>query len=192
MQLSTTKNVALVSYLVKFIFSFCILYFGTVAFIGLVSPRGYYLPFLDHYVNYIAWLRASLLYAVSQLVSLTGAQTFDSNIYSIGIKNGSSIHIVYSCLGYGIMSFWTAFIVANTGDWKRKTSWIVSGILLIWCINVLRLFLLLISNNNKWKVPFKIDHHTLFNIMAYGCIFILIYFFDKSGKRIKERNYDIS
>lgn len=188
----TTQNKTLTFYLLKFFASFCILYFGTLAFIGLASKGGYYLPFLDHYLNYISWLRYSLLYGVKILATVQGLELFNKNIYSIGIKNGSGLHIVYSCLGYGIMSFWAAFIIANTGKWKRKSKWMLTGFLLIWCINVLRLFLLLMSNNNKWKIPLNIDHHSLFNLTAYGCIFLLIFFFDRSGKRIKEGNYEKS
>lgn len=189
---SNTKNRVFLFYLFKFITSFCILYFGTIAFIGLASPRGYYFSFFDHYLNYVSWLRYSLLYGVKTLVSFTGLQVFSKNIYLIGIKNGNAIHIVYSCLGYGVMSFWTAFVIANTGDWKRKTMWMLFGLLLIWCINVSRLFLLLMASNNKWKMPFNINHHTLFNFMAYSCIFILIFFFDRSGKVKKEVDYEKS
>ncbi len=91
--------------------------------------------------------------------------------------------MVYSCVGYGIMSFWGAFILANTAALKRKLLWIIGGWLVIWCINVIRVCLLLVSINNNWSMPFGWDHHTWFNVVAYFFLFVLIYFYDHSEKR---------
>ena len=179
------KNNEFTTYLVKFIGIFCVLYFGTKALIGLVSPGGYYVAFLDQYFNYISWLRASLLYAIKLLFTLTDFSVYNKNIYTIGIENGSGIHIVYSCLGYGVMSFWSAFVLANAGSKKKKASWLLLGLLIIWSINVLRLSIFMLSNNNHWQIPFGLDHHNLFTVFAYGGIFIMMYFFDRSGKEIK-------
>ena len=169
-------------YLIKFIGIFFLLYFGTKALIGLVSPGGYYIPFLDQYFNYISWLRASLLFALQLLFSFIGIEVYNKNIYTISIQNGSGLHIVYSCLGYGVMSFWAAFVLANDGGKFKKIGWLFLGLLVIWSINVLRLFIFMLSNNNHWQIPFGLDHHNLFTVFAYGGIFIMMYFFDKSGK----------
>ena len=169
-------------YLIKFIGIFFLLYFGTKALIGLVSPGGYYIPFLDQYFNYISWLRASLLFALQLLFSFIGIEVYNKNIYTISIQNGSGLHIVYSCLGYGVMSFWAAFVLANDGKKFKKIGWLFLGLLVIWSINVLRLFIFMLSNNNHWQIPFGLDHHTLFTVFAYGGIFIMMYFFDRSVK----------
>ena len=170
-------------YLIKFIGIFFLLYFGTKALIGLVSPGGYYIPFLDQYFNYISWLRASLLFALQLLFSFIGIEVYNKNIYTISIQNGSGLHIVYSCLGYGVMSFWAAFVLANDGKKFKKIGWLFLGLLVIWSINVLRLFIFMLSNNNHWQIPFGLDHHTLFTVFAYGGIFIMMYFFDRSVKQ---------
>jgi exosortase/archaeosortase family protein len=174
------KNVIL--YLLRFIICFCVLYYGTFVLIGLATPGGYYSPFVHDYFNYIGWLRFALLYCSKIVLSLLGYNTFIYGFYSLRTYNGPGVHLVYSCIGYGIMSFWIAFIFANEARWQKKTKWIVAGLLSIFIINVVRISLLLIAVNNKWPNHFNLDNHTLFNIAAYILIFILIYFFDKSQK----------
>ncbi len=49
------------------------------------------------------------------------------------------------------MSFWGAFVIANYDLWKRKLVWIIGGWLAIWCINVIRMALLIIAMNKNWQ-----------------------------------------
>jgi exosortase/archaeosortase family protein len=186
--LRLSKNIANKSlgiYLFKFAFVFCILYYGTKLMIGLSIPGGYYSGIIQKYFNIASWLRGSLMHASSMLVNFIG---FDSKIegdYIIRIKHGTGVRIVYGCLGYGVMSFWVAFVFANAVTIKKKIVWIFGGCLLIWIINVLRISILLIAVNKHWKNSSNIDHHTLFNIAAYILIFVLIYFFDRSQFQTK-------
>lgn len=182
------KNNFFLIYVLKFSIAFCIFYFGTVAIIGLSSPEGYYSPFTDHYLNYVNWLRSSLLLSSKQLLLLFNYSTHISDRYNLVLDNGVGIRMVYSCLGYGIMSFWGAFIIANKGTLKRKIFWICLGWLAIWSINVMRVSLLLIAVNKSWQSPFGIDHHTWFNIAAYSLILLLIYLYHKSSMRIIKIN----
>jgi len=175
-------NKNLVVYLLRFLLSFCILYFGTKVIIGLSAPGGYYSNFVHSYLNYISLLRFSLLHGSNSFVTIAGYKSYIANTYSIRILNGRGVNIVYSCLGYGIMSFWAAFVFAYKAGWEKKILWILIGWILIWCINVTRISLLLIAVNNNKSLPFNLNHHTLFNIAAYTTIFILIYFFDRSQK----------
>ncbi len=99
------------------------------------------------------------------------------------LNNANGIRMVYSCIGYGVMSFWAAFIIANTGNMLKKIKWILAGWFAIWCINVLRISLLIISQDKHWPMPLGFDHHTWFNIFAYLLILIMIYFFDRSSKK---------
>ena len=181
MRINTTSYKALLgNYLLKFIGTFCLLYFGTKAFIGLSTPGNYYLPFMHNYLDYIGILRSSILLGAKWILLLFGYHCNVVNTFFLKMQMGRSVHIVYSCLGYGVMSFWLAFIFANTGSLKRKVLWMVAGVLIIWVINVIRIALLLLSINNNWTLFFGIDHHTLFNITSYIFIFIGIYCYDKS------------
>lgn len=101
------------------------------------------------------------------------------------IRGGRAIIIAMSCVGYGVYSFWIAFVAANTGTFWKKTRWIFIGLLMLWFINVIRITLFLLAINKGWPMPLGIDHHTWFTIVAYGMIFILIWLYDKnSGNKI--------
>lgn len=98
------------------------------------------------------------------------------------IVGGGGINVVYSCLGYGVTSFWLAFVFANTGSFKKKIAWMLGGAMVLLIINILRMGLVAMASHEKWKYPLGWDHHTWFNIVAYGMIFLMIYVYDKSGK----------
>lgn len=67
---------------------------------------------------------------------------------------------------------------------KKKITWLVAGLLFVWLINVLRISLMLLSINKHAKMPFNLDNHTFFNIMAYSAIFLLMFFYDKLSKKV--------
>lgn len=173
----------LLNYLFRFLLFFCLLYFGTLAIIGLASPDGYYSPFISNYLNYIAWLRSCILHTSKALLTLFGYKILITDSFTIKIQGGRGVHLVYSCVGFGVMSFWIAFILANKGKWEKKIKWIFGGLVLIFCINVLRISMFLISINKNWGNILSLDNHLSFNIVAYGLIFIMINFFDRSEKQ---------
>jgi exosortase/archaeosortase family protein len=176
-------------YALKFAILFCIAYFGTLGIIGLSTQGGSYSSFVHNYLDYVTWLRHSLLYAPQWLLSLLGYHTYIIDNFTLRAINGSGVRIEYDCVGYGVMSFWLAFIVANKGTLIKKIGWILSGWFLIWCINVVRISMVLVTANKHWKFPLGLDHHTWFNIAAYILVFIMIYFYDRSSKeKIKNQS----
>ena len=169
-------------YLGKFLGTFCILYFGTKAIIGLTVPSGYYSPFVATYLDYPSLLRRSLLNGTRLLAALFGFDTHLRDAYRIYILNGRGVRLVYGCLGYGLLSFWIAFIVANKGNFIKKTKWIITGCFFIWFINVIRISLVLIANNQNWNISITMEQHTVFNITVYILIFFMIWLFHRSEK----------
>src|SRR5260221_3731473 len=169
-------------YLLKFIAAFCILYIGTLAIIGLSAPGGYYSDFVKNYLDYISLLRKSLLYGSKFVLRIIGLKATIINAYYIKVQHGWGVHLVYSCLGYGILSMWGAFIFANKGNFSKKIKWLMGGGIIIWVINVLRISLLLFFGNSQWRFFFNLNHHTVFNIVSYSLILIMIYFFNRSEK----------
>lgn len=170
-------------YTLKFLGIFCLLYYGTEAVIGMSAPGGYYSSFVEHYLNYPALLRYSLLYGAKFLLALSGASSYVHDINFLRLQAGPGVRIVYSCLGVGVMSCWVAFVLANEGGLKSKITWCLAGVVLIWLINVCRMALVLTAAAYHWKTPFQMEHHTLFNIVAYAAIFVIGFFFDRSRKR---------
>ncbi|HMJ47544.1 MAG TPA: hypothetical protein VK498_09450 [Ferruginibacter sp.] len=184
--MSLLKDKGFLRFLIIFLVVFLLCYYGSIAVIGLTAPGDYYSPFLAKYLNYISWLRNSLLNGSQWLLSLFGDDTYYQNEYVLSQVNGRGVKLVYSCLGLGVMSFWIAFITASVSFLKRKIIWILSGLFVIWLINIIRISLLLVSLNHSWKMPFGIDHHTWFNIVAYGVIFLMMYLFSKA--KVKRQN----
>jgi len=182
-----TKPNPFLIYLLKFLGIFGILYATGEAVIGLSAPGGLYSPFVDHYLNYPTLLRSSLLLGGKSFLALFGIDAYVHDVIFLRIRDGLGIRMVYSCLGLGIMSCWVAFVVANKGSVRRKITWLLTGLVLIWVMNVGRVVLVLLAANRQWATLFELDHHTLFNIAAYIALFILAYFFDRSGSKNHRR-----
>lgn len=172
-------------YLLKFGGMFCLLFFGTEAIIGLSAPVGHYSSFVARYLDFIPAFRNSLLHSSRFFLSLLGYEAYQSSGIHLSLVGGSRVQLVYSCLGYGVTSFWIAFVFANTGSWKKKLAWMIGGTAVLYIINVVRISLTLLSNSRKWHFPFGWDNHTWFNIVAYAGIFLMIYFYDISGRERK-------
>jgi exosortase/archaeosortase family protein len=165
----------------KFIILVLIFYYFSVAFNGLVSPEGgLYSSFLDHHLNYISWLRSAIMYASIIVAYMFGTKAYIAGSQLINIDNVVQINIWLPCLGLGVISFWLAFIITNNGNWKRKLLWSFMGIIAICFINTWRIALLLIAFDNNWNQHSSIDHHDLFNIVAYSIILLMIYMYSKN------------
>jgi exosortase/archaeosortase family protein len=167
----------------KLVFLVLFLYYVTVLFNGLVSPEGtHYSAFLDHYLNYISWVRQSIMYVSNFIAHLSGTNSYISGPQMMKLGKDIEVEIWLPCLGFGVMSFWISFIVNNTGTFKAKVTWAIGGIASIWLINCLRIALLLISIDRGWPQNTIIDHHTLFNLAAYICIVGLMYSYSQYNK----------
>jgi len=173
-------NNAFLIYLLKFAGIFCLCYFGTLAMIGLAAPGGYYSPFIAKYLDYVSWIKMSLIHATGFILSVFNIHTQIEPGFLIRFVHGRGVIIAMDCVGYGVYSFWIAFVAANKGNFSKKLVWIICGVLGLWFINVIRITLFLTSINKGWPMPLGIDHHTWFNIFAYGLIFLMIWMYDRA------------
>lgn len=180
---SQTSNKQVWIYLAKFIGIFCALYFGTLAIIGLAANGGLYSPFVAKYLDYVSWIKVSLIQATALILSFFHIQTHTEPGFTLRYEQGRAVIIAMSCVGYGVYSFWIAFVAANKGRFLRKLVWIVCGVAALWLINVIRITLFLTAINKGWPMPLGIDHHTWFNIFAYLLIFIMIWMYDRSLRK---------
>ncbi|UAY50671.1 exosortase/archaeosortase family protein [Ferruginibacter albus] len=183
MKLSFSKHN--IFFILKFLLLFCLFYYGTILVIGLAAPNGHYSEIINRYFNYPLWLRTSLLKGARGLLYIIGYKDVSITDKQVEISR-SSVRLVYSCIGYGVMSFWAAFVLANRSSWKRKIFWTLLGLLMIWFVNVLRIsFLLLDLYLNNSKFFLKYNHHLLFNIAVYLVIFLLMFLYDRSQRSKK-------
>jgi exosortase/archaeosortase family protein len=174
----------LIIYLCKFIFIFLFLYYGTFFFIGITAKGGIYIAWLDEYFNYVRWLRNILLHGSKIVIELAGYNGKLRDAYSLQINNANSVVLVYECLGYGVISYWIAFIIANDGSLTFKLKWLFAGIVIILLSNMLRIAIIAIAVYEKWKISLHIEHHTFYNTISYSIIIILslLYMKQVNGK----------
>jgi len=103
-------------------------------------------------------------------------------VFSLQIQGGIQTFIGFSCLGLGVMWVFISLIISWPGKIKAKIIFIISGLLMIFTLNVIRMAYLTwlgkdgILFTNK-TISFlgihKYDHHDLFNFFIYIIIFIL-------------------
>lgn len=170
-------------FLCYFLFTFLSCYYGFKIIAGLAVPGGLYISFIDDYFNIASWIRQGLMFSSQQFLSLFSINSYKESEFILRVNNSSAIKLVYGCLGIAVYSFWIAFIFASSTSLHKKIAWLITGLFLLWNINVLRISLVLLAQKNKWVFPFGIGHHTWFNIVAYLFIFILIFIFEKSIKQ---------
>lgn len=103
-----------------------------------------------------------------------GEQVFTTDTWMRVSGRGGFI-MAYDCLGFGVMSFFTAFVIAFPKPLKNKYFFLPTGLLFIQALNILRFILL----GKFWKhshLKQIIDHHDLFNIILYLSLMVVIYF----------------
>ena len=178
------------AYFFRFALLFVGLYYCHIFFNGIISREGnYYSPFLDQYLNYIRWFTLSILYAAKFIIHTVGVDSYIQGSQVIKSPSGSGVNLWLPCLGLGIISFWIAYVVAQTATLKKKVYWCLGGIAAIWLINCLRIAVLLLSLEHGWEKNKFLDHHEIFNLAAYAVIFTLIVLFnrqDKNQPRVKK------
>lgn len=174
-------------FIIKFLVIFAFLYYGTLAIIGLAAPGGFYIPFVEKYLDYVAGIKNLLMLTTKGILSIFGIKTLFEPNYLIRIVNGRGVYIAMDCVGYGVYSFWIAYMIANDNSFKKKLLWIIGGVILLFFINDIRITLFLLAINKGWAMPLGIDHHTWFNIFAYAAIAIMIYFFEKDNSISKSK-----
>lgn len=164
-------------FIIKFLCLFTLFYYFNLFFISITSRGGNALYiFLKQHLDYIDWLRYLILHTGEFLCRLIGVKCHVKNAFVIVLDdNSGGVKMVYKCIGYGVMSFWAAFVFANKSTITKKIYWILIGWLTIWIINCFRVVLILFSIQKNWEENKYIDHHTMFNIVAYGFVFLLIF-----------------
>lgn len=160
-----------------FVVLFMGLYYFNIVFLGITSPGGYYSPFLADHLNYIKALRDLLIWC-SATVLRSLDFTVIHNDYTLLVAGRGMINLAYSCLGLGLMSFFSAFIIAFPKPLKAKVIFLIIGLITIQLLNIIRFVLLaLFWNKQEQQI---VDHHAIFNALIYILISISLYFWVKA------------
>ncbi|SDD41925.1 exosortase/archaeosortase family protein [Mucilaginibacter pineti] len=181
-----TKQPSPIVFAFKFVILFVIFYYFNILFFGITTPGGnHYSPFLANHFNYIEWLRYFLLTSSKQVLTWMGF-TAINNQTDLLVAGRGGIRVIYSCLGLGLISFFSAFVLAYPRKLNKKITFLVGGILSIELLNILRFILLtLFWNKRAGRI---IDHHTIFNITLYIMIMVSLYFWVKNDDKISNQH----
>jgi exosortase/archaeosortase family protein len=163
-----------INFVLRLLLIYLALHYFFEFWIGLCAPGGLYWDFANQHLNFIAWYRNFLIWGAQIMTSLAGLKSI-SNATSMLIVAHGGVKIVYSCLGYGIISLLIAF--GSAVPHKRiynRLIFILVSILLFSLFNMLRLFV--VAFYAKKVAEMTVDHHDIFNWLCYMIIFIGMYF----------------
>lgn len=173
---------------IRFVITMVILYLifsqANLFMNSVTSPGGqYYNAFFTEHFNYIQWTRSALIIPATWLIELFGFHTVHNHM-DIMVVAGPYLRVNYSCIGLGVMSFFTAFIIAYPATLKSKIKLFIIGTIMIYMLNVLRIAGLgiLLGYFQSQRDNFTY-HHEIFNVIVYCCIFALIYFWIKKNNK---------
>lgn len=162
-------------FVVLFLALFALFYYFNIFYIGITAPGNHYSEFLDQHLNYIRGFRIFLISVSAALMRLFGYEVFTSDT-TLHALNAGGINVVYSCLGFGVMSFFVAFVIAwPERSIKSKLLFIPAGLILIQVLNIARFILITLF----WRTSALrsvVDHHILFNSILYVVLLATIYF----------------
>jgi len=160
-------------FLTLFLSLFVIFYYFNLFVIGVCTPGGFYIAFADQYLNYIELLQNVLLRCTVAILNSLGYHTFTMDNWLQVTGKGGFI-LAYACLGYGVMSFFAAFVIAYPKPIKSKYIFLPAGLIFIQMLNITRFVLLALY----WRGSLLrgiIDHHDLFNLILYAILILVIY-----------------
>ena len=171
---------------IRFVVLFVGLYFlfsqGNIFMNSVMSEGGrFYHEYIATNFNYIQALKSSLIVPATWIIKLFGLYAIHNEM-DVMVVNGPYLRVNYACLGLGVMSFLTAFIIAFPAKLKAKLKLFVIGIIMIYVLNMLRIAALgvILGFFESQRRNFTY-HHEVFNIIVYICIFILLYFWIKKN-----------
>lgn len=173
-------------FIIRFLLLFTALYILFPFYWGITGKGGvFYSSFLAEYVDLIRFYSTALTKAAKAVLDVLGFETHQKQYNALRIAHSRGIVVNPSCLGWGVISFWIAFVIANEGNFWRKIKWLSFGVLAIVVINILRIALIALANHLEWNLITELDHHLSFNIVSYGFIFLLTIRYIAS-----QRNYE--
>jgi len=182
---STRADISL--FLFKLILFYLVLNYFFIACEGLATPGGkLYSPFILEHLDFISVFRRFLLWGGAQFASLIGYPSGYTD-YNLFVYGGSSVRMIYSCLGFSLMSAYAALILAWPAKWFRQAVSLVIGWVAIILLNMMRLGGLAVLYTTGNYGFFKyVNHHVLFNIivLAAAILMFAIYIKYSADKKI--------
>lgn len=167
------NDISSLRFLISFCLIFCVLYGFNLFYIGITTPGGIYCSFLDQHFNYIKAWRYLCISTTAKVLASTGYIVYTTGT-TLKVEGYAGFRLVYSCLGYGIMSFFVAFVLAFPKTIYSRVIFLIIGLLVIQLLNTLRFILIALFYKPKAILGFA-DHHDIFNYSLYTILLAMIY-----------------
>lgn len=178
-----------VMFLTRFILLFAGIYGFNWGYMSLTDDRGLlYSSFLSQHLNYFAWLRWTIINVANSMLHLVGVSSFISDVFTLKAPSNHGVYVGDPCLGYGMISFWLAFVIAHDDSRGRKLMYSLAGVLFLWLLNCTRVAMLVYAVHKHWNVNRWMDHHTMFNYIVYLITFLMIIGFYQLRKAETKQN----
>lgn len=135
-------------------------------------------PFVHNWYELgVEWLTQFSLICTKSFLEIFGFQPIidGKSIYWDGIPG---VMLDRGCLGRNLMGLFAGFILIFPGNRISKIWFIPAGLILIFFLNVLRIVALLLTEV-YWPEYLDVNHHFIFKIVVYSCIFGLWYWWIK-------------
>lgn len=161
-------------------FTLKVLYLGYIAAVDPTSSH----YFSDQFAKFslLEIIRKSLLIPTYYIIKVLGFYTYYSN-KSLFIDYIEVLRINNSCLGVEVMIAFFALVVSFPDKLRSKITNLISGLLIIYALNLLRM--VLVARSYYESHTLGSWSHDLFNYSAYAFIIFFIYKkFSKSGLSI--------
>jgi exosortase family protein XrtF len=117
------------------------------------------------------WISLNIVGVSSGIIQSLGYETWSVNRI-IGIGENGGIELVDGCTGISAIGLFLGFILAYPGDWKNRISFCLLGIGVIYIVNILRIVVLVITQE-EWIEFFDITHDYSTTTIFYIVIFLL-------------------
>ncbi len=154
-----------VRFAVRFLSCFLLLYGFHLAVIAAAAPTGWYVPWISDHFYYPSWWRHALLEGSAALVRTLGYLP-ETRADRLWVRGHGGVIVGYSCLGMGVCSFLTAYILCRSGPWLPKIGLSVAACCLVQLLNMFRLAGLCLVWKT-WGGKMWISHHAVFNTIVY-------------------------
>lgn len=150
--------------------------------ISAQAPGGdFYTPVIANHLNFVHWFEQFLLNSGGLFASLFGYEYIITG-KTMSLVNGSGVVLGFSCIGFSIMSFYVAFVLAFPARLKNKLIYGIGGLLMIIALNIIRIGgLAVVYSKLNYQEIRDIDHHMVFNVIVYLFIFILFIFYTRKA-----------
>ncbi|WP_033960942.1 exosortase family protein XrtF [Psychroserpens jangbogonensis] len=171
---------------VKFILTFLTVYFVltlTYKFYLDISDGSKYYP--DYFTNLVAIQSDVLLDAFGYDALVTPHP--DEPSMKLIINDKFVARVVEGCNSISVIILFISFVVAFAGKFKSTFLYIISGSVLIYAVNLIRIVILSIGlYNYPWRK--EILHTVIFPLIIYGMVFLLWMFWVNRFSKLDKAN----